>query len=57
MASIPDGYDILREFTEKQLSKGIRKLEKQIALHEKWIADLFSKVQNSNDLDPRSGRD
>jgi len=46
-------YDTQRELTEKQLSKGIRTLEKQIARHEKWIADPFSKIPDYDNFDQR----
>lgn len=46
-------YKIYREYGQRQVLKGIRALEKQIAHHENWIANPLSKVQNYNDLDPR----
>jgi hypothetical protein len=46
-------YKGYREQGERQLLKGIRKLEKQIASHENWIANPLSKIQNYNDLDSR----
>lgn len=39
-------YKSYREQGERQLLKGIRKLEKQIFSHENWIANLLSKIQS-----------
>lgn len=41
------------KLNEKNLSKGIRSFEKQIARHEKWIADPVSKIADYHSYDPR----
>ena len=49
-----NGWDkSYRQQGERQLLKGIRKIEKQISAHENWIANPLSKAQNYNDMDPR----
>ncbi|MDN5936039.1 MAG: hypothetical protein L0H75_07655 [Nitrosospira sp.] len=41
------------KLNEKQLSKGIRSFENQIARHEKWIIDPASKMADYHAYDPR----
>lgn len=46
-------YIQLVDLDERRLLKSRRNFEKQIALHEKWIADPGSKVRDFSSLDPR----
>lgn len=52
MASIAGGTIRNANLLRNNCRREIRTLEKQIARHEKWIADPFSKIQNYDNLDP-----
>jgi hypothetical protein len=42
-------YDEQVKLSERELSKGIRRFERQIAAHEKWLADPTTKMPNFYD--------